>query len=284
MRNTMALFRSFFVLSIAATSLSGCLTSSSPPPSVPPTTSTVNTVAQGANSANLEPTLFGGNSIRVPNGPLVNFDYGPDTERYTTANFRSFVRDSPHAQDRAFYRATTSGSGEVYLINSTEDGFETTAAIVERTRPGLVPTSGTATYLGLYTGMMHFDRGGKEVVWGVLDGTVILTANFGANSTISGTISGRERIVVPDEEYEDITLELTSVNGGAFQGTTSGGRRVTTNNSAGADPGTYVGFIVGDTAAEAVGSVIINHTNSVKPHLEVGGFVVGTVSPPMGSP
>jgi hypothetical protein len=132
------------------------------------------------------------------------------------------------------------------LLLSSSNGLGVEGTRLERLTETTVPVSGSAIYLGSYSGTL---RGGPGMT-----GDVILTADF-AQSVVSGAITNRKYL---SADIDALVLSEAPLVSGAFSGETSGGSRpIYSEGSTGA----YEGLIVGADGEGVVGAVRITHSS-----------------------
>jgi hypothetical protein len=169
---------------------------------------------------------------------------------------------------------TSSGSGEAFLVNSTENGYEAAATFLNRLETPNLPTSGTASFSGDYSGV-YFGNEDEDSVWYEnITGDVTLDANF-SDSTVSGSITNRINSYAA--VHDDVALSVSSISNGAFSGTASGGGGGDDNYVA--SDGTYEGMFTGADATEVIGSINIPMTGGGYVGFEMGIFIAEEVTP-----
>ena len=170
---------------------------------------------------------------------------------------------------------TSSGSGEAFLVNSTENGYEAAATFLNRLETTNLPTSGTASFSGDYSGVFFGNEDEDSVWYQNITGDVTLDANF-SDSTVSGSITNRIN-GYGGVEQDDVALSVSSISNGAFSGTASGGGGGNQNNVA--SDGTYEGMFTGADATEVIGSINIPMTGDSRVGFEMGIFIAEEVTP-----
>ena len=171
--------------------------------------------------------------------------------------------------DYALRGETSSGSGEVFLVNSTENGYEAAATFLSRLETTNLPASGTASFAGDYSGVFFGDEVEDSVWYDNIIGDVTLDANF-SDSTVSGFIVNR--VSESHGALDNVALSASSISNGAFSGTASGG------GGGGAGPlvasdGTYEGMFTGADASEVIGSINIPMNDNNYTGFEMGIFI-----------
>ena len=170
---------------------------------------------------------------------------------------------------------TSSGSGEAFLVNSTENGYEAAATFLNRLETPNLQTSGTASFSGAYSGV-YFANMEEDSVWmDNITGDATLDANF-SDSTVSGSITNRIN-GYGGVEQDDVALSVSSISNGAFSGTASGGGGGDDNYVA--SDGTYEGMFTGADATEVIGSINIPMTGDSRVGFEMGIFIAEEVTP-----
>ena len=170
---------------------------------------------------------------------------------------------------------TSSGSGEAFLVNSTENGYEAAATFLNRLETPNLPTSGTASFSGDYSGVYFGNEDEDSVWWDNITGDVTLDANF-SDSTVSGSITNRINDFA-GAVRGDVALSVSSISNGAFSGTASGGGGGYDNKVA--SDGTYEGMFTGADATEVIGSINIPMTGDSYVGFEMGIFIAEEVTP-----
>lgn len=163
---------------------------------------------------------------------------------------------------------TDSGAGTVYALRDAFDGAEYS---LERIGDTILPTSGSATYTGGYSGLLA-DLDNNLVNLGQINGLATLTADF-ANASIGGEIT--DRVNGDGRDFDDLILTTTSLDmtTGAFDNTTEGGVLVGLDYDTA--EGSFNGLIVGANGNEIVGGVQVIHEDTERTTiLETGGFVL----------
>lgn len=125
-----------------------------------------------------------------------------------------------------------------------------------------VPVTGSAIYLGTYSGTL---RGGHGMI-----GDVSLTTDF-ARSVVSGAITNRQYL--SGSPFDALVLSEAPILSGAFSGTTSGGSRAVYSEGS---AGVYEGLIVGaDGDGDGViGAVrVVHNSDAGDTDLEMGIFL-----------
>ncbi|MEL6682083.1 MAG: hypothetical protein AAFQ09_05495 [Pseudomonadota bacterium] len=262
----------FFVSALA--SLAACSSGGNDDEGIPEVVAATKVVGIGANPLGLEASFDPDTQVITVNGRAYD-DLGIETNGRLTVR-RAF--DIPGESrgpftDIAMHGDTSSGSGTVFLVGSSleefvsDDDFE--PIFVEAIREGetSVPTSGSVEYTGSYVGSRFAEREQDNVITFTgtrIFGDVSLTADFGDTSTISGVI--RNRTGGDEDEWQDMTLELTAIEAGGFAGTVSGGGRIGDSTSDGA----YAGLLTGADGSEIIGGLSILHERG---DIEAGIFV-----------
>ena len=134
-----------------------------------------------------------------------------------------------------------------------------------------MPTEGELSYTGSYTGVFTEDLRGDPVYTTVISGKAELTADLD-EMMISGTISER-RSTRSEVFYADVSLNETSISGGTFSGTTTGGSGITSPFTTTAADGSYAGILAGPTGDEALGSLTFEHDPDGTTRTETGVFI-----------
>lgn len=210
------------------------------------------------------------NTLTVTDGK-VEYTYdaiSDDDYDFNSVAIAGYERSANDWYDIALRGETSSGSGEVFLVNSTENGYEAAATFLSRHGTTNLPASGTASFAGDYAGVFFGDEKEDSVWYGNIIGDVTLDANF-SDSTVSGFIVNR----VSDAHgaLDNVALSASSISNGAFSGTASGG-------GGGADPlvasdGTYEGMFTGADASEVIGSINIPMNDTEHTGFEMGIFI-----------
>ena len=117
----------------------------------------------------------------------------------------------------------------------------------ETTLPGV--DSGTVIYAGQYAG--QYQTSGPQ--YGHIFGDATLTVNF-ADLEIFGTVTNRAN--TGGLAADDIALQVTALDNGAFTGTSTGGAL----SGAISQGGTYMGLLTGPDGNEAIAHVTIRST------------------------
>ena len=234
-----------------------------------------NAIQSGENVGNLAVSYNEvDNTLTVTDG-VVEYTYARDSEgdNRAIAGFKRSSADSRN--DYALRGETSSGSGEAFLVNSTENGYEAAATFLNRLETPNLPTSGTASFSGDYSGVV-FENDNEDSVWkDIITGDATLDANF-SDSTVSGSIINRDSDETGDRD--NVTLSVSSISNGAFSGTASGGGGGDGGPGfSGANfvrgDGTYEGMFTGADASEVIGSINIPMTNDRYSGFEMGIFI-----------
>lgn len=226
-------------------------------------------VSQGPNPAGLTATYDSvTNTITVTDG-MTDYVYS-DTNTFENGAVVSYDRFASNWSDYSVYAETTSGSGNVLLINSTEPGIQTRYIEVTRVGETEVPTLGSTTYAGDYGAWLFQTSGPDPVGWDFISGDATLTADFADVSTISGSVTNRVGL---SSSFEDLTFELATITNGSFSGVVSGGERSGGDTTT---DGEYVGLLTGADGGEVVGSTLFDHSFD---RTEVGVFITEAVIP-----
>lgn len=137
-------------------------------------------------------------------------------------------------------------------------------ATFSRTGTSSLPSSGTASYNGEYTGFMMSGSTASSGMDYLVRGTLALNADF-ANDRVSGTITNRTtdtpNYASTGPNLSNVTLSQTSIG--------SDGQFVGSANASGLSSTTFAGAFAGPNAAEVVGGLSGQHSNG---KLEVGAF------------
>lgn len=205
------------------------------------------------------------NTLTVTDGE-VEYTYDADIEGDNGA-IAGYERSADDDwDDYALRGETSSGSGEVFLVNSTENGYEAAATFLSRLETPNLPASGTASFAGDYSGVFFGDEVEDSVWYDNIIGDVTLDANF-SDSTVSGFIVNR----VSDSygALDNVALSASSISNGAFSGTASGGG----GGPLVASDGTYEGMFTGADASEVIGSINIPMNDNNYTGFEMGIFI-----------
>ncbi|MDO6591031.1 hypothetical protein DS901_16020 [Loktanella sp. D2R18] len=188
--------------------------------------------------------------------PNAGWYYYPDTLAGVPAEFSVYLQSS----QGYLLRGTVDG-GEVIIVDNGAQLTRTGTTIL----PAALNTGGV-TYGGTYGGIVVDGTG--DMSPSTISGIVEIEVDF-HDYAVSGSISNR----VLDETIaaNDITLDLTDLIDGAFEGTTTGGDLNTGGLVASA--GTYTGLIVGPNGEHIIGAVTITHTG-VDGVVEQGGMIL----------
>ena len=208
------------------------------------------------------------NTLTVTDG-VVEYTYVQDSDgdNGAIAGFLKPINDDGW-YDYSLRGETSSGSGEAFLVNSTENGYEAAATFLNRLETPNLPTSGTASFSGDYSGVV-FENDDEDSVWhDIITGDATLDANF-SDSTVSGSIINRDSDLTGDRD--NVTLSVSSISNGAFSGTASGGGGGDDNYVA--SDGTYEGMFTGADATEVIGSINIPMTSDSHVGFEMGIFI-----------
>ena len=215
------------------------------------------------------------NTLTVTDG-VVEYTYARDSLA-DNGSIVGLIRFTDSWSDYSLRGETSSGSGEAFLVNSTENGYEAAATFLNRLETPNLPTSGTASFSGDYSGV-YFANMEEDSVWmEIITGDVTLDANF-SDSTVSGSIINRDSVESGD--LDNVTLSASSISNGAFSGTASGGGDGDGNYVA--SDGTYEGMFTGAVGSEVIGSInipIINADHSPNDGFEMGIFIAEEVTP-----
>lgn len=181
--------------------------------------------------------------------------YYPDTLAGIPSKFKTYRQSS----EGFLLRGTSdSGSGEVIVVDN--------GAQLTRHDPTVLPTVGSATYSGSYGAIVV--NGIRDMSPKTVSGKATLQVDF-KDQNVSGAIT--DRIYDGVTPSQDVTLNTSSMSGGAFTGTTTGGDLNTSGLTAA--NGSYTGLLVGPNGEEAIGAVTIIHSNGSSTFTEQGGFV-----------
>ena len=214
------------------------------------------------------------NTLTVTDG-VVEYTYVQNSEGDNGA-IAGFKRDADSWNDYSLRGETSSGSGEAFLVNSTENGYEAAATFLNRLETPNLPTSGTASFSGDYSGVV-FENDDEDSVWhDIITGDATLDANF-SDSTVSGSIINRDSDETGDRD--NVTLSVSSISNGAFSGTASGGGGGSPNGIYVVSDGTYEGMFTGADASEVIGSINIPMTSDEYSGFEMGIFIAEEVTP-----
>ena len=241
-----------------------------------------NAIQSGENVGNLAVSYNEvDNTLTVTDG-VVEYTYARDSEGDNGAIAGFKKRSSADSyNDYSLRGETSSGSGEAFLVNSTENGYEAAATFLNRLETPNLPTSGTASFSGDYSGV-YFANMEEDSVWmEIITGDVTLDANF-SDSTVSGSIINRDSDLTGDRD--NVTLSVSSISNGAFSGTASGGGGGDGGPGfSGANfvrgDGTYEGMFTGADASEVIGSINIPMTSDGYSGFEMGIFIAEEVTP-----
>ncbi len=185
-------------------------------------------------------------------------------------NFTAFANGS--ASIVAFHGVTPSGGGTT-TVYSTGNGVAI-GAFAQRLDDTRLPDAGSVGYSGQYAGIYRVESSNSNGF--TISGNVQLTADFDDGS-IDGAITSRVARQEDNETFgmSDVTLQNTTLAGGGFVGTTSGGDLLSLRDiSGGVRDGDYAGLIVGETGDEIVGNINLQHTLSGTVFAqEVGAFI-----------
>lgn len=131
---------------------------------------------------------------------------------------------------------------------------------------GVMPTTGTASYTGRYTGVLTEKL--NQTTESYMQGNVSITADFDGD-LVSGSISPRSRLLTENDtraptDFEGVTLEAHSFANGTSvtDGSTTGGRLDQANaqpEGGGELEGNWNVAFGGDQATEVFGTVTITH-------------------------
>lgn len=221
----------------------------------------------GENVGNLAVSYNeGDNTLTITDGVVVyTYAADPDGDGDYGA-IKGYLRQTSLFADYALRGVTPSGSGEAFLVNATEDGYEAAAIFLNRVETTNMPVSGTAFYAGDYSGVYFIITDENSVWQDNITGRVTLDANF-TDSSLSGLIYNRVSVF---GGMDNVVLSASSISNGAFSGTTSGG----SGGNYTASDGTYEGLFTGADADEVIGSISIPMTDINRPGFETGIFVV----------
>lgn len=228
------------------------------------TTGEPTVVSQGLNTGNLQPGEVGRDTFTfvASDGSEVlvylrnnDFDKGAI---WGYINEDSVVKTW---NDVAAYGETFTGAGTASYITSTEDGLQAAATFLERVGTTEVPTSGTPSFEGDYSGVIYYVTVGDPVESAVIHGDAALDANFDF-MTISGTISNRTDL--KERTYADVSFVESDISDGAFGGTATGGATTTDGSTSSTSNGNYSGLLTGDIAGEVVGSVYLERIDTIR--------------------
>jgi hypothetical protein len=242
-----------------------------------------NATQSGENVGNLAVSYNAVDTTLIVTDGVVEYTYARDTEG-DNGSIAGFVRNAETAEnwlDYSLRGETSSGSGEAFLVNSTENGYEAAATFLNRLETPNLPTSGTASFSGDYSGVV-FENDDEDSVWhDIITGDATLDANF-SDSTVSGSIINRDSDLTGDRD--NVTLSVSSISNGAFSGTASGGGGGDAGPGfSGANfvrgDGTYEGMFTGADASEVIGSINIPMTSDGYSGFEMGIFIAEEVTP-----
>ena len=239
-----------------------------------------NATQSGENVGNLSVSYNEVNNTLTVTDGVVEYTYARDSEgdNRAIAGFKRSSADSRN--DYALRGETSSGSGEAFLVNSTENGYEAAATFLNRLETPNLPTSGTASFSGDYSGVYFANKEEDSVWWDIITGDVTLDANF-SDSTVSGSIINRDSVESGD--LDNVTLSASSISNGAFSGTASGGGGGDGDGNYVASDGTYEGMFTGADATEVIGSINIPMTDDDGEDpidgFEMGIFIAGEFTP-----
>ena len=235
-----------------------------------------NATQSGENVGNLSVSYNEVNNTLTVTDGVVEYTYARDSEGDNGAIAGFKKRSSADSyNDYSLRGETSSGSGEAFLVNSTENGYEAAATFLNRLETPNLPTSGTASFSGDYSGV-YFANMEEDSVWmDIITGDATLDANF-SDSTVSGSIINRDSVESGD--LDNVTLSASSISNGAFSGTASGGGDGDGNYVA--SDGTYEGMFTGAVGSEVIGSINIPIINaSPNGGFEMGIFIAEEVTP-----
>jgi hypothetical protein len=236
-----------------------------------------NATQSGENVGNLSVSYNEVNNTLTVTDGVVEYTYARDSEGDNGAIAGFKKRSSADSyNDYSLRGETSSGSGEAFLVNSTENGYEAAATFLNRLETTNLPTSGTASFSGDYSGVYFANKEEDSVWWDIITGDVTLDANF-SDSTVSGSIINRDSDETGDRD--NVTLSVSSISNGAFSGTASGGGGGSPNGIYVVSDGTYEGMFTGADASEVIGSINIPMTNDRYSGFEMGIFIAEEVTP-----
>ena len=191
-----------------------------------------------------------------------------DSARNDVPGFRSFYRDVAGEETILFEARGDSGLARVYGANVP--GVENRAylGIAWSNEGGSTPVSGTADYAGFYAGVLTTTTFERRAV-GYVSGEVRIDVDFDAMQA-DGQITNRKRYVTATgdaaaSDLRDVTLGRIDIVDGVFAATgeTAGGGLDQPDavplNASGALDGRWRMTLAGDSAAEVVGDVAIDH-------------------------
>ena len=229
-----------------------------------------NATQSGENVGNLSVSYNEVNNTLTVTDGVVEYTYARDSEgdNGAIAGFEK-LKMMIGWLDYSLRGETSSGSGEAFLVNSTENGYEAAATFLNRLETPNLPTSGTASFSGDYSGVFFGNEDEDSVWYQNITGDVTLDANF-SDSTVSGSITNRIN-GYGGVEQDDVALSVSSISNGAFSGTASGGGGGNQNNVA--SDGTYEGMFTGADATEVIGSINIPMTSDSHVGFEMGIFI-----------
>lgn len=161
---------------------------------------------------------------------------------------------------------SNSGAGSAFLVTGIP---ELSGTLVSRIEDTEMPTSGTASFSGDYTGFLVNPV--DHTLAAFFSGQANLEANFG-DMTIDGIINDRIMFgPIPETTSDDVELSKTVITGtGSFVGVATGG--AVRFPGASSSPGLYSGLIVGSDGQEVVGDLLIPHFIDGGPFEEIGIF------------
>ena len=229
-----------------------------------------NAIQSGENVGNLAVSYNEvDNTLTVTDG-VVEYTYARDSEGDNGAIAGFKKRSSADSyNDYSLRGETSSGSGEAFLVNSTENGYEAAATFLNRLETTNLPTSGTASFSGDYSGVFYGNEDEKSVWYDNIAGDVTLDANF-SNGMVYGSMTNRSGGYA---DQNDVALSVSSISNGAFSGTASGGGGGSPNGIYVVSDGTYEGMFTGADASEVIGSINIPMTNDRYSGFEMGIFI-----------
>lgn len=195
----------------------------------------------------------------------------------TINGFTRFAEADPAATNVGYHTETSDTYAGVAATISAGASPAYAGVNYGRSTPTSVPTTGSATYVGNYAGLLVFISDDSVPV--AIDGTVTLNvADFPA-ATIAGSITDRDLFVSSTGvenpvDLADVALTGTISADGTFSGTTTGGESLSGfGGPHTADAGTFEGIIGGATGSEVVGGLEINHRSAgALVFYEIGAF------------
>ncbi len=192
-------------------------------------------------------------------------------DSFATANIGALaaVRDAGGIHNA--YIGNGSGTRVIVYSGGLAGNVVQNAVAVRTAASDLLPSSGSATFAGVYAGFTSTRR---------INGDAQLSVDFGAG-VVEGSITNRLFRFRPDNVFDgsndltNIRLEEASItSSGTFSGTAANGQIVNGQEVWNPASGSYDGVFGGDNTSEVAGTVTLLHRSASGSSIqEVGGFL-----------